>query len=143
MAIKTGLQKLEELGINNINDHVYALTRYLYEELSQLRHDNGQQVVEIYGKHKLNDKSKQGGIITVNLRDMNGNYFGYYDQQNHFSKAKIHVRTGCFCNPGACYSSVGQKEEKIIEIAKYKTTCGDEVDLFEGRPTGAIRISLG
>lgn len=142
-AIKTGLKRLEELDINNISEHVYSLTRYLYEELSILKHDNGKQLIEIYGNHKFKDKNKQGGIVTINIRDIKGNYFGYYQVQNQFSKAKIHVRTGCFCNPGACYSNIGQKEEKIIDIAKYKTTCGDEIDMFEGRPTGAIRISLG
>lgn len=29
---------LEELGIDNINKHVYSLTRYLYEQLNGLHH---------------------------------------------------------------------------------------------------------
>ena len=29
---------LEELGIDNINKHVYRLTRYLYEQLDGLHH---------------------------------------------------------------------------------------------------------
>lgn len=29
---------MEELGIDNINKHVYALTQYLYEQLVALHH---------------------------------------------------------------------------------------------------------
>jgi len=30
-----------------------------------------------------------------------------------------------------------------VEIAKYRSSCGDEYDIIDGKPTGAIRVSLG
>ena len=35
--------------------------------MKSLRHYNGQPVLEIYGNHALNDDSKQGPIVTVNV----------------------------------------------------------------------------
>ena len=33
-----GFDSLEQLGIDNINKHVYSLTRYLYEQLIAIKH---------------------------------------------------------------------------------------------------------
>ena len=38
LCLKSGFDALEELGIDNINKHVYSLTRYLYEQLDGLHH---------------------------------------------------------------------------------------------------------
>ena len=37
-CLRYGFDSLESLGIDNINKHVYALTRYLYEQLIQIKH---------------------------------------------------------------------------------------------------------
>ena len=60
-----------------------------------------------------------------------------------FSDANIHVRTGCFCNPGACYNDIGIPEKRIIEVAMDRTSCGDEIDMIDEKPSGAVRSSIG
>lgn len=55
----------------------------------------------------------------------------------------ISVRTGCFCNSGSCqrHLNVTNKEMKSMHKAGHK--CGDEMDLVNNKPTGAIRVSFG
>lgn len=89
MCLKYGFDSLEELGMDAINRHVYAVTRYLYEQLEGIRHrykwwkevsvSNGEPVVEIYGKHTANNEEVQGGIVAFSLKRSDGSYIGYYD----------------------------------------------------------------
>ena len=55
----------------------------------------------------------------------------------------IHVRTGCFCNPAACQRYLRLTNEDIESHFAAGHVCGDEIDLVDGRPTGAIRVSFG
>ena len=38
---------------------------------------------------------------------------------------------------------MGIPEEKIIEIAENRTSCSDDSDKIDGKPTGAVRSSIG
>ena len=60
LALDPGFDSFAELGIDRIQRHVWGLTRWAYEQLSELRHTNGQPVVRIYGKHAQGDKRVQG-----------------------------------------------------------------------------------
>lgn len=55
----------------------------------------------------------------------------------------ISVRTGCFCNSGTCqrHLNVSNKSMKAMYNAGHK--CGDDIDLLNGKPTGATRVSFG
>ncbi|KFP62527.1 Molybdenum cofactor sulfurase, partial [Cariama cristata] len=55
----------------------------------------------------------------------------------------IHVRTGCFCNTGACQMYLGISNEDIQRNLQAGHVCGDDIDLVDGRPTGSVRISFG
>ena len=55
----------------------------------------------------------------------------------------IHLRTGCFCNVGACQHFLELKSEQLKSNLKAGHVCGDEIDLIDGRPTGSVRISFG
>ncbi|KAF2975483.1 hypothetical protein EK904_012269 [Melospiza melodia maxima] len=55
----------------------------------------------------------------------------------------IHVRTGCFCNTGACQMHLGISNEDIQRNLQAGHVCGDNIDLLDGRPTGSVRISFG
>ena len=53
MQLEYGFRALEEVGgYDAIEKHMKIVTRYLYEGLHQLRHTNGQPVMEIYGNHE-------------------------------------------------------------------------------------------
>lgn len=55
----------------------------------------------------------------------------------------IHLRTGCFCNTGACQKHLSITNEQIKSNLQAGHVCGDNVDLINGLPTGAVRISFG
>ncbi|WAR05940.1 MOCOS-like protein [Mya arenaria] len=55
----------------------------------------------------------------------------------------IHLRTGCFCNMGACQKYLRLTDTQIRENFDAGHVCGDDKDLLDGRPTGAVRVSFG
>ncbi|CAN0511143.1 unnamed protein product, partial [Ectocarpus sp. 12 AP-2014] len=59
------------------------------------------------------------------------------------SLENIQLRTGCFCNPGACQSALGLTDDEVKEHLERGHVCWDEHDLIDGRPTGLVRVSLG
>jgi molybdenum cofactor sulfurtransferase len=55
----------------------------------------------------------------------------------------ISVRTGCFCNSGSCQRHLKASNKDMKDMYKAGHKCGDEIDLVNGRPTGAVRVSFG
>lgn len=81
----------------------------------------------------------------------------------------IHLRTGCFCNTGACQSFLGisnQQMRRNLQVKEVRRNpvrgvcllmlyfsfcffleaghvCGDSIDLVDGQPTGSVRVSFG
>lgn len=55
----------------------------------------------------------------------------------------IHIRTGCFCNPGACQEFLVLTNEDIRKQFQAGHICSDYNDLVDGLPTGAVRVSVG
>eukprot|EP00967_Tisochrysis_lutea_P052861 scaffold65555_cov36-Tisochrysis_lutea.AAC.2 len=67
----------------------------------------------------------------------------------------IILRTGCFCNPGACAKYLGlsgsftpcnmasNTGDEMRENFEGGHVCWDDKDIVRGKPTGAVRISLG
>ncbi|KAK6934806.1 Molybdenum cofactor sulfurase, C-terminal, partial [Dillenia turbinata] len=53
------------------------------------------------------------------------------------------VRTGCFCNPGACAKYLCLSHLDLISNIEAGHTCWDDKDVIDGRPTGAVRVSFG
>ena len=52
--------------------------------------------------------------------------------------ASVMLRTGCFCNPGACAAHLGLSHEDVISNFEAGHVCWDDHDLIEGRPTGKL-----
>lgn len=55
----------------------------------------------------------------------------------------ISLRTGCFCNSGSCQRHLKVSNREMKDMYKAGHKCGDEVDLINGKPTGAVRVSFG
>eukprot|EP00798_Chlamydomonas_sp_ICE-L_P001442 gene1442-32816_t len=55
----------------------------------------------------------------------------------------IILRAGCFCNPGACFKYLGLSGDDMRANYEAGHVCWDDHDLISGRPTGALRASLG
>lgn len=143
ISLKEGLNKLNEIGIENISKHTWCLSRELFLRLSMIRHSNGRPVVKFYGNIMKNDPKIQGPIITVNFLNSKGGYIGYNEVMTNARKENINIRVGCFCNPGACTRANNLNDDQVEEYYNKKTSCHDSIDIIDGIPLGAVRISLG
>jgi selenocysteine lyase/cysteine desulfurase len=97
-ALETGLRHIENIGIETIHHRVMALTDWLLARLAELRHSNGQAMIEILGPP---DTRARGGTISFSLLAPRGHAFDERMVESLAAENRISLRTGCFCNPGA------------------------------------------
>ncbi|KAL0613406.1 LOW QUALITY PROTEIN: Molybdenum cofactor sulfurase [Plecturocebus cupreus] len=145
IALKHGFDTLERLtgGMENIKQHTFTLAQYTYVALSSLRYPNGAPVVRIYSDSDFSSPEVQGPVINFNVLDDKGNIIGYSQVDKMASLYNIHLRTGCFCNTGACQRHLGISNEMVRRHFQAGHVCGDDMDLINGQPTGSVRISFG
>src|SRR6185295_18189802 len=65
-AIEIGLKHIESIGYDVIHARVRALTGWLLDNLTSIKHSNGTQLVHVYGPTTTDDR---GGAVTVNFYD--------------------------------------------------------------------------
>ncbi|XP_021092345.1 molybdenum cofactor sulfurase isoform X2 [Heterocephalus glaber] len=145
IALKHGFDALERLtgGMENIMQYTFMLAQYTHTALSSLRYPNGAPVVQIYSDSEFSSPDVQGPIINFNVLDNGGNIIGYSEVDKMASLYNIHLRTGCFCNTGACQRHLGISNEMVKKHLEAGHVCGDSLDLIDGQPTGSVRISFG
>nr|XP_004666857.2 molybdenum cofactor sulfurase [Jaculus jaculus] len=145
VALKHGFDALERLtgSMENIQQHTFMLAQYTHTALSSLSYPNGAPVVQIYSDSDFSSPDVQGPIINFNVLDDSGNIIGYSQVEKMASLYNIQLRTGCFCNTGACQRHLGLSNEMVKKHLQAGHVCGDDVDLIDGQPTGSVRISFG
>ncbi|KAK1337756.1 LOW QUALITY PROTEIN: hypothetical protein QTO34_002389 [Cnephaeus nilssonii] len=145
IALKHGFDALERLtgGMENVQQHTFTLAQYTYTALRSLRYPSGAPVVRIYSDSAFCSPEVQGPVINFNVLDANGCVVGYSQVEKMASLFNIQVRTGCFCNTGACQRHLGISDEMVKKHLQAGHVCGDDVDLVDGQPTGSVRISFG
>ncbi|GFR68356.1 molybdenum cofactor sulfurase, partial [Elysia marginata] len=145
ISLKHGLDTVQKLagGMQGVCEHVFAVAQYFYQNLSKLQHGNSQPLAEIYGGVKFETPGGQGGVVTFNILRADGAYVGYSEVDKFANLHDVHVRTGCFCNIGACQRFLNLSNSLIKENFDAGHVCGDNMDMIAGRPTGAVRISFG
>ena len=154
VSLAHGLDEIERVGgMSKIHQHSTSLAFELACRLSSLRHGNSRPAVVLYGawaKHVVSSNSKTsplpGPTVGFNVLRDDGSFVGYNEVSKlaDLNQPPLQFRTGCFCNPGACQEALELKDHQIIN--NYRSTghvCGDHIDLVQGQPTGAIRVSFG
>jgi molybdenum cofactor sulfurtransferase len=147
VSLVEGFNELESLGgMAAINQHARCVTAECVRRLRQLRHQNGKPVVTIYGAWAHDNEQEKGPTVAFNCVRSDGSFVGYNEVSKlaELQDPPLQLRTGCFCNPGACQEALGLKDEDVQN--NYYTNghvCGDHVDIIEGQPTGAVRVSFG
>ncbi|MCO6494446.1 MAG: aminotransferase class V-fold PLP-dependent enzyme [Bacteroidetes bacterium] len=142
-AIKTGLDYIESIGIDKINERVATLRSYLCKALTELKHDNGKEVVKISGP---TDNRNVGGTMILSFYNVDGKRYDFEEIELLANKINISSRSGCFCNPGIDETNSCLTAE---EISKYYTSNSSgtyeykDMERFFGRMRGATRISVG
>ncbi len=144
-AIKIGLEHLQAIGYERIHERVRCLTGWLLDNLTQMRHNNGEPLVRIYGPTTTD---RRGGAVTVNFFNKEGLPIDHRTIEKAANQVNISLRTGCFCNPGAGEIALGISS---MELAACFSMPGREQRLslddfrlcIDGKASGAVRISVG
>ncbi|KAL7496760.1 hypothetical protein ACHAWT_004907 [Skeletonema menzelii] len=154
LQLEHGFKELDALGgMKAISSHATCLAEELVFQLGKLLHDNGTPVTHIYGQwgNYLSKSNPRNGILTpgptvaFNIQDRDGCIIGY-DEVSRLASLNtppIQLRTGCFCNPGACQEALSLAESDVLEQYKSGHVCGDKRGVVNGKATGAIRASFG
>ncbi|KAL1964608.1 hypothetical protein VTN77DRAFT_6782 [Rasamsonia byssochlamydoides] len=147
IALDSALEVHKRLygSMANISNHTGLLANELFERLSSLKHYNGSPVCQLYTSpsSSYTDRSTQGPIIAFNLRDSRGNWVGKSEVEKLASVKGIHLRSGTLCNPGGAASHLGLDGAEMLQNFRAGQRCGDEHDIMQGKPTGALRVSFG
>jgi selenocysteine lyase/cysteine desulfurase len=143
-GLEDGFDLRDRIGADRIEGRVEDLTRALLDGLGSLRHSAGEPMVRIYGPH---DTDRRGGTIAFNVLDRDGIAVPYGLVEDRAAAAEVHVRGGCFCNPGAAEAAFG------LDAARM-SRCLDALDghfsspalqrcLGREQAVGAVRASIG
>lgn len=121
-------------GIDHLEKWVNRLTTYTLDKMRQLK------MFIIYRQPDLS----YGPIIAFNVMRDSGDFYRPGDVFRLLESENIQIRSGCFCNIGACMSDLGLDAGSIRHNFENGHACGDEIDLDrEGRPQNALRVSFG
>eukprot|EP00036_Acanthoecidae_sp_10tr_P015289 CAMPEP_0206292834 /NCGR_PEP_ID=MMETSP0106_2-20121207/3831_1 /ASSEMBLY_ACC=CAM_ASM_000206 /TAXON_ID=81532 /ORGANISM="Acanthoeca-like sp., Strain 10tr" /LENGTH=455 /DNA_ID=CAMNT_0053723421 /DNA_START=180 /DNA_END=1544 /DNA_ORIENTATION=- len=112
-------------------------------QLAGLKHHDGSAVVELYCSGGYENSVTQGPIVTFNLRRADGSWVGFAEVERLASLRGIHLRTGCFCNAGACQKYLDIDQTRLEQIVEAGYTCGSTTDVIDGHPVGCVRVSFG
>jgi molybdenum cofactor sulfurtransferase len=72
-----------------------------------------------------------------------GGFVGYNEVMKAARDEAINIRVGCFCNPGACTRANNLNDDQVEAYYNKKTSCHDSIDIIDGVPLGAVRVSFG
>ncbi|KAL3503734.1 hypothetical protein ACH5RR_038183 [Cinchona calisaya] len=143
-SILHGFRMLNTLTISAVSRHTASLAIYVRRTLSAMRHENGNHVCTLYGaEYSRVPFEGMGPIVSFNLRRPDGSWFGYREVEKLASLSGIQLRTGCFCNPGACSKYLGLSHLDLLSNFEAGHVCWDDHDVSHGKPTGAVRVSFG
>uniref|UniRef100_A0A182N1H7 Molybdenum cofactor sulfurase n=1 Tax=Anopheles dirus TaxID=7168 RepID=A0A182N1H7_9DIPT len=129
--------------MERIQRHTFQLARYCYRALEALQHANGGRVVELHHDTAFGDPGTQGAIVNFSVRNDDGGYVGFAEVACMAANHGIYLRTGCFCNPGACQRLLRLADADLLRHYRAGHVCGDANDLIDGQPTGSVRVSFG
>ncbi|KAJ1960908.1 hypothetical protein GGI12_003544 [Dipsacomyces acuminosporus] len=129
-------------SMENVARHAQSITQYARTAMESLAHSNGSPVCEIYS-NALPASGQQGPIVAFSLKDPAGSYISFTEAERLAVMHGIAIRTGRFCNPGATQKWLKLSTPELIRYSSMGVVCGDDHDLIDGRPVGALRISFG
>ncbi|HEX6465194.1 MAG TPA: aminotransferase class V-fold PLP-dependent enzyme [Vicinamibacterales bacterium] len=141
-AIEEGFAFVERVGLPRIASHSSELARALEEELASLRHRSGAPLVRFY-----RGAGPRGATVTFNVLDRHGRSVPFNRVEQRGNAEGVHVRGGCFCNPGAAEAAFAFDASTMAEaldalgrgfsIPRLQQRMGPDVAV------GAVRASTG
>jgi selenocysteine lyase/cysteine desulfurase len=153
-ALEPGFALRDRVGAGSLSRHVMELTTLLLEGLQELRHADGTPMVRTYGPAFRSDAgfgppdtSGRGGTVAFNVLDRDGRCVPFGLVADRANAAGVHLRGGCFCNPGAAEAAFGFDPDRMercldslgsgFSIPRLRRCLGPDVAI------GAVRASVG
>jgi selenocysteine lyase/cysteine desulfurase len=143
-ALDAGFTLLESVGMARLHDRVDALGALLLERLLEIRHSCGRPMVAVHGPTTT---AARGATVAFNVVDAAGSVVPYALVEERARMARVSVRGGCFCNPGASEHAFGFEPEAtrrcLEEASRDAFTIARFARCMRGKAVGAVRASLG
>jgi selenocysteine lyase/cysteine desulfurase len=143
-AIPAGLDFLERVGVERVARRATWLALRLIRELALMRHSNGAPLARVYGP---TDGERRGAAVAFNVLDAAGVPIPYQVVEERARAARVSVRGGCFCNPGAAEAAFVFAAERAKRCLLESRSAGWSIARFaecmQGSAVGAIRASFG
>lgn len=78
-ALRHGFVALHRLGhgMHQISIHTFSLAKATYQQLTELKHYNGQPLCILYHTNNFTDPTIQGPIVNFNLLTATGTIIGF------------------------------------------------------------------
>ncbi|KAK4139221.1 molybdenum cofactor sulfurase [Dichotomopilus funicola] len=138
-----GLDWLEAIGVSAIGARVNFLTGLFLDRLLQMHHSNGTPMVRVYGPINTD---MRGGTITFNFLDAREKVIDDRLVGLESAAARISLRTGCFCNPGAGEAALGL-DKSVVQLLtrprKPLRKVDRQLEAHGVETLGAVRVSFG
>lgn len=139
--LQVGIEWISSIGVEPIGERVKCLTGSFIDRLLELQHQNGRPMAVIYGPKNT---ILRGGTVSFNFVDVQGNIVDERLVAVESSAARISLRTGCFCNPGAAETAFGITKSALASLVGVQDRNYDAYLRATNLPSGgAIRVSFG
>jgi len=149
--VTVGLGWVDAIGTDLIHQRVSMLTGWMLERLRMLKHSNGAPLVRLHGPA---DMTARGGTISLSFLDRAGQVIDERAVARDAAAARISLRTGCFCNPGAGEWAFGLSRKDVrgpwwLALAgggllrRHMTTVDQYLQAIGLTYGGAVRVSFG
>lgn len=143
-AVCDGLDLMDEIGVDRINDHVMNHTAHFIDGLKALRTRRGAPLVRIYGPDTI---ASRGATVAFNIMGSDGHAIPYSRVVERARNEGVSLRGGCFCNPGASEHAFGfpaDRAAKCVDrlsrdfsVERFSECLGYDIAI------GAVRASMG
>ncbi|KAL8922933.1 MAG: hypothetical protein Q9208_004895 [Pyrenodesmia sp. 3 TL-2023] len=132
-------------SLRHVSSHTSYLASRLHKDLSSLRHTNGSPVCVLHNDPQSSYEAphSQGPVVALNILSSEAEWVSNAQVEKLAAIRNIQFRTGGLCNPGGVASALQLTPWEMKRNFSAGQRCGNEDDIFGGRPTGVIRLSLG
>jgi selenocysteine lyase/cysteine desulfurase len=140
-ALKFGFDFINSIGTKRIQQRTKACIQYLFHQLTQLVHSNGQPILKIFGAPSA---ANAGTSMIMTFLKPNGEAYPYEVIEAKAAEQNISLRAGCFCNPGIDeVTSCVTQQELANFFTQHSLWTYEEMKLHIHKLRGAVRISVG
>jgi selenocysteine lyase/cysteine desulfurase len=131
------------VGMSAVETRVKCLTGWFLDRLLQMRHSDGSPMARVYGPTGV---KMRGATVAFNFLDVAGKVVDERIVALESAAARISLRTGCFCNPGAGEAALGLDAKLVRKLSKRRQISRDldgVAEVLGISSLGAIRVSFG